>query len=174
MPGGTTVPSEKTKHNTFNAFCRKRFSGKYQIQRERRGSGGPTRGGLGLGQPSGRQLCFAGGGSHAGWSGQHRMQKSTNVHLYGKLLVPRQTLQRAVNVKIKKFKERSCLMDDVRHAFLRQSSWTGRVGRPQDGHRHTCTPGCPSSHGLPIFPSHNSHTFTVQRPAPRVPIGCRV
>lgn len=66
MPGGTTVPSEKTKHNTFNAFCRKRFSGKYQIQRERQGSGGPKRGGLGLGQPSGQQLCFGGGGAQGG------------------------------------------------------------------------------------------------------------
>lgn len=32
MPGGTTVPYKKTKHKTFNAFCRKRFSGQYQIQ----------------------------------------------------------------------------------------------------------------------------------------------
>lgn len=38
MPGGTTVPYEKTKHKTFNAFCIKRFSGQYQIQRRNWGS----------------------------------------------------------------------------------------------------------------------------------------
>lgn len=46
MPGGTTVPYKKTKHKTFNAFCRKAASGQYQTQGRDRGSQGVSSAGV--------------------------------------------------------------------------------------------------------------------------------
>lgn len=46
MPGGTTVPYKKTKHKTFNAFCRKAASGQYQTQGRDWGSQGVSSAGV--------------------------------------------------------------------------------------------------------------------------------
>lgn len=97
MPGGTTVPYKKTKHKTFNAFCRKRFSGQYPIQSRNWGNANQGAMVLVLGKSSSQTVMFF--SEEVVW-GTKYAEKNKCTLIRKILLLAGQTLQ--INMKIKK------------------------------------------------------------------------